>query len=978
MTMPWKFTGLENREIEMHSYSSHRSAQTILVALLFISALAFRCFPVNAANDDPSLEVQIHTLHEGNVYLDGELPIWWNVGVGNSGTKSRNVDLQVRVVDFWGRLLQTQKRNVMLSPKLPPGRNGGWWRFQFDPSARGFFRLYVDVVENKQVVKQGRTSAAWIAAPHTDPALVDDSVFGLYAWAGFPPDAYLRWGMIPGRPLNSCEGLELAAKAGCKWIKRLFEWDYMEPTKGEHPDIERWDIMVQKARQSGMNVVGMMLNAPRWANQPPDWASEQGKRYFPPKNLDDWANFVKYVVARYKGKVRYWEVWNEVNTNQFMGSTKDFVDVLRVTHEAAKEVDPHCRILWNTGGFDNNFIEAVYRLGGAPYVDVQGVHSYDGMLENVLRLRLLMQQHGLGNAEIWSTEEGSVGSNSFWDLHKEYHAAATIMQRYTENSVMKRWGFQRTFWLTAIDGRGSPFHDLWYTDLTPRPPYVAYAVTSHMLEGAKYVGTLDLAPQERATTYLFARDREPVLYLFDRVQSNRVPAFTAESPGSWNKARSGISTSVVLPVYTPEVTVVDVMGAEHRIKSHNNTIRLELSRNPLFLKDFMPPVWVSVDPVVLPFGGAQLKTDAPTTVPVKVVIHNSSKVVALRKVSLSVPKDWRTMPASAEELTPAGSEKEITFEVVIPSGTNEGDHPIEATISGANTKPVTFPTRLSTYRFRIAPWKVRAVAESSSHGKIAADTTNSTVEDATWVSFPKGTDASWLELVYGAPIETDRVIVYLPSKPQIEIAKLAERVEIQLWNAPEKSWRTVVTAPLGQAEEIVIPLPGLIRLERVRLYFPNPEPRDRRIKASSAHFTAAVREVYLPEKNAPTLIASTMLKEPKPSPARRAMDGDPNIGWHTDILPAWLTIDYGKEVEVKGVDAHGNFGDVEHCDLDSWNDATGSWHQISRVTPTAQTAKWRLAKIHSTSRLRLRFTGKASGKLEVGEVKVGLVQETAQ
>ena len=109
MTMPWRFTSLENREIEMYSYSSHRSAQIILIALLFISALDFLCFPVNAANDDPSLEVQIHTLHEGNVYLDGELPIWWNVGVGNSGTKSRNVDLQVRVVDFWAGCSRPKK-----------------------------------------------------------------------------------------------------------------------------------------------------------------------------------------------------------------------------------------------------------------------------------------------------------------------------------------------------------------------------------------------------------------------------------------------------------------------------------------------------------------------------------------------------------------------------------------------------------------------------------------------------------------------------------------------------------------------------------------------------------------------------------------------------------------------------------------------------------------------------------------------------
>ncbi|GAG13871.1 unnamed protein product, partial [marine sediment metagenome] len=271
---------------------------------------------------------------------------------------------------------------------------------------------------------------------------------------------------------------DLVVKGGCKWIKRLFEWDYIEPAKGEYPWIERWDIMAQKAQEVGLQITGMLVYSPRWCTTAPQskWGT-QGARMYPPADLDEWANFVRFVVERYKGTIRHWEAWNEPNSSYFMGSVGQYVELLKATYQAAKEADPDCKIIWNTGGLDFNFIEAVYRSGGIPYFDVQGVHGYLywGEMDRVRRLRLLMEQYGIGDREIWSTEEGW-SAMEWWDPRTENFGAAQVMQRYTEAIAMKRWGFKRDMWLTAVDGVGSPQHDLWYGDLTPRPLYVAYAV----------------------------------------------------------------------------------------------------------------------------------------------------------------------------------------------------------------------------------------------------------------------------------------------------------------------------------------------------------------------------------------------------------------------------------------------------------------------------------------------------------------------
>ena len=957
---------------DMQPGIARRLAVGLLPVALAVMLSTADALAQEALKDDPTLRLRVYTLRKGNVYVDGELPMSWNVVIHNDAAEARDVTLEARIVDFWGHELLADQYTAKV-----PAKSWIWWPFDFSPPDRGVFHVHVDALLAGAVAEQARTAAGWIPPPPADRGPADESVFGLYAWAGYEPWGYIVGSLrgFPPQGVDSCAGLDLAAKAGCRWIKRMFEWDYIEPAKGEHPNIERWDVMVQKARELGMTVTGMLVYSPRWCTLAPETARGQGARMYPPADLEQWAEFVRFVVGRYKGKVHTWEAWNEPNSSNFMGSAEQFVELLKVTYNAAKEADPDCQVMWNTGGLDYNFIEAVYRLGGTPYFDIQGVHGYIywGEMDTIYRLRLLMQEHGIGDREIWSTEEGWGGMPRWYDPKTENFGAAQVMQRYTEAVVMKRWGFKREMWLTAVDGLGNSHHDLWYPDLAPRPLYVAYAVTSHMLDGSRFVSSMDIEPRAKIRNYLFARGQEPVLYVCnDKERYNPGGAPSGADPQTWKGEARDFVVPIALPVHRPEVTVVDIMGRERRVvRGKDGTILLPVSKAPQFVTNFLPPVWLSVDPVFRPFGGALLAGKDQTVLPVAVTVHNASVQSGVRRVRLALPDGWNSQPAEAEVSTPAKSETNVPFNVVIPAGTTEGDYRLVAQMADGQGGTLDFPTVVSTFHHRMKPWKVRAVAESVGWVKPRpSQVVNQIVEEAPWLSWERPCDGTWLELIYGAPVEADRVVLYPATDPDLR----GETLHVQLWDGADEKWHTVTTTamPKDEAAEMVLRLPKITKLQRLRLYYPSPKP--------NVNWGAAIREAYVPGRGAPTLVASSMLNEPQPNPPERAIDGDPNIAWKTDKLPAWLVVDYGTEVGVRAVEVLGKLDAADQCAVDVWLDAEGKWQEQTSAPTTGKTLQLRLPQTTSTSRLRLRFTAKdpaGAAVLEVGEVNVDIPQGPA-
>src|SRR5512135_2784038 len=111
--------------------------------------------------------------------------------------------------------------------------------------------------------------------------------------------------------------LQMIRDAGFHWIRQEFPWEDIEkPGKGQYWETKynystwiKYDRIVNLAHEYGLEIVARL-------DHPPAWTRADGRArgdFAPPDNFDDYGDFVATVVERYRGKIRFYQVWNEPN-----------------------------------------------------------------------------------------------------------------------------------------------------------------------------------------------------------------------------------------------------------------------------------------------------------------------------------------------------------------------------------------------------------------------------------------------------------------------------------------------------------------------------------------------------------------------------------------------------------------------------------------------------------------------------------------
>ena len=197
-------------------------------------------------------------------------------------------------------------------------------------------------------------------------------------------------------------------QAGMGWVRADFDWRMIENNPGVW-DFSECDKVVAECEAAGMQMLPIIYSPPKWAE--PTW-----------EHLDKWEGFVRKVVERYGKRLPVLEVWNEQNCSCFWHdhpNATNYLAVLRRTHETVKKIDPAIRVAFGgTAGIPFDFIEQVYRLGGASAFDIMNIHPYthpyrpEGEMDtNIEKLRALMAKYGDGKKPLWITEVG-------WPTHR--------------------------------------------------------------------------------------------------------------------------------------------------------------------------------------------------------------------------------------------------------------------------------------------------------------------------------------------------------------------------------------------------------------------------------------------------------------------------------------------------------------------------------------------------------------------------------
>ncbi len=283
--------------------------------------------------------------------------------------------------------------------------------------------------------------------------------------------------------------------AGIKWVRAgagcsALDWGAVEKERGVF-DWTNADAEVNGwIRDEGVDLLVILGYTPKWASSGPN-----GENSAPPRSLKDWTDFVHAVVSRYKGKVKYWEVWNEPDIGFWTGTIEQYSDLLKSAYVAAKKADPECKVVFGgTAGVNLPFIERVYDTGGQYFFDVMAVHPYqwgetfdDAWFTLQLRnLRDLMDKRRDLHKEIWLTELGwSTGDKGI----TEEVQARLLQQAMITSLTCGDMDVAKAFWFSVKDWVG-PGHGLIRPDGTRKPAFEAYRLVTGMLSDYQYLGAL--------------------------------------------------------------------------------------------------------------------------------------------------------------------------------------------------------------------------------------------------------------------------------------------------------------------------------------------------------------------------------------------------------------------------------------------------------------------------------------------------------
>ncbi len=326
------------------------------------------------------------------------------------------------------------------------------------------------------------------------------SASSLLAQEPVQPD--VRFGLVLVPPRSPWPERAVAAGAGSDRYQ-LNWWD-VEP----EPGWLNWTIPDQEIaalRAAGMEVT-VLLHAP------PAWAREPGYQWVP-RNLDSpwsapenvWGRFVFQVARRYRGQVRYYEIFNEPDLPEYWdGSPAQYARLLAVAYQAIKAADPDAQVVmagmahWANPRFAEQVLQALRDMPSAAehgyFFDVAAWHWYsrvDLLYERVRWARDLLARYGMGDKPIWINETNlpvwgdgpgpQVPTKGFGTPEEQ---AAFIVQAFANAFAA---GAERVFVFRLNDGFMNQTFGLMRNDGAPRPAYLAYRTAARWLGHARFV-----------------------------------------------------------------------------------------------------------------------------------------------------------------------------------------------------------------------------------------------------------------------------------------------------------------------------------------------------------------------------------------------------------------------------------------------------------------------------------------------------------
>ena len=341
-------------------------------------------------------------------------------------------------------------------------------------------------------------------------------------------------------PEKRAQSLQMIAGAGFHWIRQSFPWYDIEiHGKGDFEDRrhepyrsawDKYDNIVELTEQYGLSIIARL-------DAPPEWSRHDGHArgaFGPPDDIEDYGDYVSVVAERYRGRIRFYQIWNEPNIYPEWGNQPvdpvAYTELLCLAYTRIKAVDPQAVIIsgamaptaelgtWNPAYAGNNLMDVVYLqrmydAGAGACFDVMAVNNYmlwSGPTDHRMRptqgqvnfsrplwVRDVMVVNGDAHKPIWISE---MNSNAAPEGIDAQFGRVTLEQqaRYAPlayERIQREWPWAgvTTVWFFKRASDAERDQPMYYfrmvePDFTPMPLYESLSAYLNALEPTLYAG----------------------------------------------------------------------------------------------------------------------------------------------------------------------------------------------------------------------------------------------------------------------------------------------------------------------------------------------------------------------------------------------------------------------------------------------------------------------------------------------------------
>ncbi len=509
----------------------------------------------------------------------------------------RDVYLCADEVAFVGRYTNTADFSTVADVAIRVLNNSGdevWTEdFRVTVGARTTLRRPISL----QNLVSGFYTMEYAVSQNGGNTLTDRREFYVKGGEGADADLGVCTHFAFANPTVTVEDVMLAKSMGASMIREECWWGDVEKTRGVYSVPARISTAVEFAYENGIEIL-MPLTYSNFLYCDKITDGVYAGNYKMPhtdEQIAAYAAYCGYLAKTFKGKVNYFEIWNEVDNILFnydiweTGAAPTYAKLLKAAYTAIKAENPEAVVIgFGAAGATQSiwYIQQTFDAFAAAgescgdYIDALGIHPYtwteepsdeqarDYKFEIDSVVKLLNDYHL--DIPIWATEIGYANQGTLkaneedapWGRTAERQAAFGARSAV----INKADGRVARFFIYELMDNSEGCMGMMTADGTLKPAYYMYAALNERLSGTKYADERVYSdPDYRGySVYRFVGEEKEVFVMWAKggntydVRLSQSGDFSAQANAdSLNVSLSGENAGKQIVIYDAYGNVVD-------------------------------------------------------------------------------------------------------------------------------------------------------------------------------------------------------------------------------------------------------------------------------------------------------------------------------------------------------------------------------------------------------------------------------------